>query len=218
MEENLLIPLSESLGKSFEVSSDIFVDLAESSIDQLIESQVLSEIPIVKSVLAIVKIGSNIRERHLLKNALAFVISFNNSTNDPEIKNRILELLEDSKKREKELGRVMLLLDRQLDIEKSKILASFYTHFLLKRINWDKFCELTDALDRVFINDINSLILAYKTSDKYVADISELRLLAAALMSAPHIFWSGSEDGQQLQISSFGKEFIEYGGLLKAID
>ena len=47
----------------------------------------------------------------------------------------------------------MILLDKTIDTDKAEDLASFYKAYIKNDIFWDDFCELSEALNRMFISD-----------------------------------------------------------------
>lgn len=62
---------------------------------------------------------------------------------------------------EAELGRVLILLNKNIDTIKSIFEARFYAAYIDNSISWDEFCELCDITDRLFISDISNLKEAY---------------------------------------------------------
>ena len=67
-----------------------------------------------------------------------------------------------SKFKEKELGRILIILNRNLDIIKSIFEAKFYSAYIDEQITWNDFCELCEITDRLFISDIEILEKAYR--------------------------------------------------------
>jgi hypothetical protein len=110
---------------------------------------------------------------------------------------------------------LQLLLDRFIDVEKAQILSSFYRNYLLRKIDWKMFCELSDALDRIFLYDINALKIAYRSPYQQLEETRSLRLIATALMTDKHgLTLSDIEHGIKPKISEFGKKFIELGSIV----
>ena len=62
---------------------------------------------------------------------------------------------------EKELGRILILLDKNLEIVKSVFEAKFYSAYVDSQISWNEFCELCDVTDRLFFSDLDNLKEAY---------------------------------------------------------
>lgn len=70
-------------------------------------------------------------------------------------------LSSDSKYAEEELGRVLIVLNSNIDVKKSELLAKFYHAYVEEKIDWDTFCELSDVTTRLFITDIHLLYAVY---------------------------------------------------------
>ena len=65
--------------------------------------------------------------------------------------------MRDPKLMEKELGRILILLDKNLEIVKSVFEAKFYSAYIDSQISWNEFCELCDVTDRLFFSDLDNL-------------------------------------------------------------
>ena len=97
-------------------------------------------------------------DRNLLKNTLLFINGFNTGCIDKEKVDKYKTEIENNpKKCEEELGRVLLLLNRFIDKEKSIILSKLYKAYIYKKIDWNLFCECSDIVDRLFISDLKIL-------------------------------------------------------------
>ena len=70
--------LVENFEKSlFDDSKDIIEDYLEIGIDSIIDNGILKEIPIVKTIVGVLKVGKNVHDRNLLKQTLVFINEFN---------------------------------------------------------------------------------------------------------------------------------------------
>ena len=161
--------LTDSFEKSlFNDSNDVISDYLELGVDSFISDGILKEIPIVKSIVSVLKIGKNIHDRNLLKQTLTFINEFNNNNISIEKLNRYREDIENNdKKCEEELGRVLLLLNSYIDKEKSIMLAKLFKAYINIEINWNKFCEYSEIINRLFIQDFDLLrkIYYYQVND-----------------------------------------------------
>ena len=117
------------------------------------------------------------------------------------------------------MGRVLILLNSNIDIKKSELLAKFYHAYVEEKITWDLFCELSDVTTRMFITDIQLLYAVY---NKQVTDTTQCevyradRLIALGLLdSAMKSMTIGSHTGSQtqryIQTNKFGATFCELG-------
>jgi hypothetical protein len=143
----------------FGLVTDISIDIAETMIDSVLKDDLLKDIPVIGMIISLCKVGACIREKNLLAQTITFINSFNNGSIDPEILRSHREELENNpKKAERELGRIILLLDSHTDLIKSKILGRFYRAYIRGLITWEKFSELAKANKQLFITDYKILI------------------------------------------------------------
>jgi len=143
-------------------STDIIGDYLELGIDSILENEILKEIPIFKSLLSVGKISKNIRERNCLKNLAVFINELNSGNIDAEkLRLHQEELKRNSKKAEKELGRVLIILDQTIDNIKASILGKLYKAYINQVVDWDMFIEFSEITNRLYINDLKILALIY---------------------------------------------------------
>lgn len=146
----------------FNESKDIVSEYIEVGIDSFLNDGILKEIPIVSTIVGVLKIGKNVHDRNLLKQTLTFINEFNtNRVNEDKLEEYKVKIENNSKKCEEELGRVLLLLNNFIDREKSIMLAKLFKAYINQIINWNEFCEYTEIINRLFIQDINLLEMIY---------------------------------------------------------
>lgn len=198
--------------------SDLCVEMAELGIDSLLDEGLFKSVPIVGVLVGAAKTAQNIHDRNLLKQTATFINSFNAKTLSDEKKEKYkTHLHQNPKYAEEELGRVLVLLNSNVDNKKSELLATFFHAYVEEKITWDIFCELTDATARMFIADIN---LLYRIHAKQISDTTQCevyradRLIALGLLdSAMKSMTIGSHNGSQtqryIQTNQFGSLFCE---------
>ncbi len=147
------------------------IELTELGIDSLLDDGVFRNIPIVSLLVGVGKTAQNIHDRNLLKQTLNFIKTFN----DRHISNEKLKKYKETintnpKKAEEELGRVLIILNSNVEIRKSQMLAKIYRAYIEEIINWEQFCELSDVITRLFITDIH---LLYKIYNREITDTSQ---------------------------------------------
>lgn len=125
--------------------ADLCIDLTEIGIDSVMDDGVLSEVPIAKTIVALSKTGLAIRERNMLKQTLTFIRAFNSETISDDQLQKYKDKMTNNKYAEKELGRVLYLLDRNIDNVKSAILGKIFNAYVNGKMEWDKFCELSEV-------------------------------------------------------------------------
>lgn len=146
----------------FNSSKDVISDYLEIGIDSLMNEGILKEIPIVNTIVGVLKIGKNVHDRNLLKQTLTFINEFNKNKISRDKLDQYKITIENNPKRcEEELGRILLLLNNFIDKEKSIMLAKIFKAYIEKIINWNEFCEYSEIINRLFIQDINLLNMIY---------------------------------------------------------
>ncbi len=150
------------------------MDLTELGIDSIMEEGILSELPIAKTVLAFCKTGLAIKERNLMKQTIAFISGFNSNSISEEKKEKYRQkLCLDSQYAEEELGRVLILLDANVDSIKSVMLGRVYSSYVNGDMEWDRFCEYSEVVRRMFVSDFKLLENSFRNNanisnaDKY---------------------------------------------------
>lgn len=198
---------------------DAGTDLLEIGIDSVIDNPFVESLPIARIAFGAGKTVLNISERHFLKQTYAFLVAFNTGDIDKkayeEYKNRIDS---DPNKGEEELGRVMIILNRSIEIKKAEILGKLFQAYVCRKIDWEEFCDFSDALDRLFISDIPLLINVLhedivnpEGKEAYKGD----RLSAMGLVDTKTNFAETTVDviniDRIIRITEFGRRFVQYG-------
>ena len=139
-------------------TSSIIEDYLELGIDSILENEILKELPIIKTFMGVGKLTKNILERNLIKNLMVFIKELNSGNIDKIKLDKHKKMLEKNpKKAEKELGRVLIILEQIIDNEKSSILGKLYKAYINQEIDWDMFVEFSEITNRLFMSDITIL-------------------------------------------------------------
>lgn len=200
-------------------AGDTLTDYLEVGIDSFIEDGILKDIPIVKSIIAGLKLEKNIHDRNLLKQTLSFLAELNNGSLSEEQLDEYISIIENnSKKCEEELGRVLLYLNSFIDKEKSVMLSKSFKAYIKKQINWNEFCEFAEIINRLFIQDLQILTkikdrdidLMFSREDEFRAE----RLYSLGLIGTffKALTFGDIKDGHinsGRTISPLGKKFCE---------
>lgn len=195
------------------------MDVIDLGIDGILENEILQQIPLVRLCVAAAKTGLNIRDRNAIRNTYTFIVTLNDGSIDLEKIDKHKAKLDSNRSfAEEELGRVLVILDSILDSEKSKLLARLYRAYVEETIDWDQFCELSEAMERIFLADIKLLkeinegaVVDTTQCDAYRAD----RLAAMGLVSlSMKSMMATSDPGASrlynfVAVTSFGNLFCE---------
>ena len=214
--------LVENFEKSlFNDSKDIIEDYLEIGIDSIIDGGILKEIPIVKTIVGVLKVGKNVHDRNLLKQTLVFINEFNrNEIRQDKIEEYKKRIENDSKKCEDELGRIILLLNNFIDREKSIMLSKVFKDYVGQLLNWNEFCEYSEIINRLFIQDFSFLQEVYlgrisdttNRSDIYkVERLNSLGIIGMTFKSSTISTINGVMSNRQdsyLTMNNNGKKFM----------
>lgn len=180
------------------------------------ESGVLKELPIVKTITSLYQIGQNMYQRNQLKQTLAFIQGFNaKELNREKIEQYKEKLLNESQKCEEELGRVMIILDHHIDNIQSKVLGNFFYAYVFGTITWPKFCELAEANRRMFVDDYTLLKAVMNDSVSEIDEDQEYqydRLISLGLIKNESIVpGSVISGGSAMPLVPLGPSFTLFG-------
>lgn len=198
--------------------SDACADMAEMGIDSLLDDGIFKSIPVVSLLIGVGKTAQNIHDRNLLKQTIKFINTFNEKTiPQDKIDKYRKKITENPYFAEEELGRVIILLNSNVDIKKSELLAKFYRSYINEEIDWITFCEFSDITSRLFITDLqllyqiyNKEILNTSQCSTYKADrLIALGLLDSAIKSMIISSTDGSQTQRHIQVNTLGKRYCE---------
>lgn len=142
--------------------SNVIPDIAELGIDSILNEGTLKNIPVVSVLLGVKNTAQSLHDRNLLRQTLAFIDEFNKGNIDEEKKQKYKKKIEDNpKKAEAELGRVLIILNQTIELDKSKILASIFRAYVNEKIDWKIFCEFSEITRLFFVSDFYDLKCIY---------------------------------------------------------
>lgn len=127
---------------------DLAPDYAQMGIDAFETSEVLKEVPLVKTAVALFKTGVAIREWHFVQKLLAFLKEFHgNSTESQGTRAFRDRINSDSAFRDKVASHLLIILDRYGTTERAQTLAHLFSAHVDGEISWDDFVSLSEILD-----------------------------------------------------------------------
>jgi len=146
----------------FSDSTEVLGDVAELGIDSLLDEGLFKDFPIVSFLIGVTKTAQNIHDRNLLRQTLNFIKYFNSGKIDVEkLEKYRNEINSDSKKAEEELGRVLIILNNNVELQKSTMLANLFRNYINEKITWAEFCEFSEIVRMIFIGDVRYLGAIY---------------------------------------------------------
>lgn len=203
---NELVPsLKETI---FHPCKDEIGDLTEVFIDSVLDEGLFRDLPVVGTITGLIKVTKSIIHRNLLKQTLQFIKEFNNGTIDEDKLLKYKEMLDNNNdKAEEELGRVLIILNGTIDLEKSKMLANLFRNYINEVLSWNEFCEFCEIVRMLQINDIKILknIYSRKLKDTTKMPLYPFnRLYALGLINTtPKGLYPIDPDGSYVRTENF---------------
>ncbi|WP_010247319.1 hypothetical protein [Acetivibrio cellulolyticus] len=155
--------ISTELAKElYRKTNDTLVDYGELALDLIFKDQIVSDIPIIKTLASLCKVGLTIRERFFARKLLIFLKEYQQGTIDDEKKQKFEDSMSNSKYRQKVADTLMVLIDAFREESKSAILAKLFKRYIDGIYNWEKFIYFSNCLDILFLNDTNTLKHYYR--------------------------------------------------------
>lgn len=199
-----------------DTSLDIVTDYSELALDDFLDDGILKEIPIIKTIYSIGKIGLSIRERFFVKKLFSFLKEFH-SDELPEEAIRVFRVrfANDKHYRSEVTEQIMIYLDSFLALEKAKILAKLLNAHIAGYYDWAHFNHLSTCLNSIhpksflFLHKLSQYDFKIPEGNKEGAlprDHENESLLTSSGISFQSSVWSSS-----FSVSEIGKDLYKYG-------
>lgn len=131
-----------------DTSIDLLQDFTELGFDTLLDNPALKEIPIVKSLVGLIKGGLAIREIHFAKKLLTFLKTFHRGGLLEENRLVFIDKLKfDKEYRDAVVEHIAVLNDRFIHEKKSIVLANLLRAHVNNNLGWGEFTYLAEILD-----------------------------------------------------------------------
>jgi len=192
-------------------------DLTEAGIDNLLEEGFLKDLPIIGSVVGIIKTSKYIQEQLLVKKILYFLKEIKGiSTNEKT--DFINKLNNDKKYQTKVEESLLLIINRLNDYSKSEYIGKLFVATILGKIDYNTFLKLSNMIDRCYIGDLDNLILFYNgnKNDVDTDDVDTLYNLGVLIntgISGKTFFYDENKPipnkKPQYEINKYGKLIVE---------
>ena len=149
---NYSASLTETLKESD--LKDVGVDIAETILDSTLQDGILKDIPILGSLVGLGKTTSKVRDVLFLKKVLSFI----NEVKDipPKQREKVISDIDNSEKYRLKIGEKLLyILDKADDHEKTLLVGRFFKAFLKEEIDYDTFVRGSSIIDKSITEDLN---------------------------------------------------------------
>jgi hypothetical protein len=159
-ENNLTASVSNEI---LNTSIDLSTEYSELALDEFLADGILKEVPIIKTIYSVGKLGVSIRERFFVKKLCIFLKEFHSETLDEsKLDDFKYKFDTDTKYRKHVTEHLVVCIDALQDINKPKILAKLFRACCYGKFDWDHFVQLS-----IVLNNINpkGLIFLEKAAD-----------------------------------------------------
>jgi hypothetical protein len=185
---------------------ELTTDFSEIAIDQLLGVDgVAKEIPIVASVLKVIKLGFSINSILFLKKLGKFLWHLKDIPYNDRV--RLAEKLERDSKYKSDVGsKIMLLLERADDFEKPKIIANAFKAYLYDEITYTQLQRINFSVVHLFIGDIKEFESFYHDSEYDMDECTRQNLELCGLVILIPVAGGGTNVEK---VNELGKLFAE---------
>lgn len=155
MDTDLHLALCNSISAE---TQSVVAELMEAGLDSVMDDGLLQEVPILSVAVSLYKIGHSVKERHYVRKLAAFIDALNKGIIDEEKREYYKQaVMDDPKRRDKELEYILILIDRYIHSDKANMLACFYLSYLDGRLSWLEFTKSAEMTDRLLPGDMAEL-------------------------------------------------------------
>lgn len=147
--------LSNSLEHTLKDSDlqNVTISLAEVFSDSLMEEGIAKEIPIIGTVIGLGKATMGIKECLFLKKVIYFISELKSIS--AKKRHEMIDKIDNSGKFRTKVGEKLLyIIDKCDDHEKSQIIARLFSAFLTEIISYDEFLRASHIVDQVIYEDL----------------------------------------------------------------
>ncbi len=196
---------------------DVAIELGELGIDRIVDAGVFADIPVIRTAFGLGKTVRNLYERNFARQVVSFLAGVRSGVvDDGAIARHRERLRSDPHYAEKELGYVLIMVDKNVDARRSKLQGKLYSSFVMKRIGWDDFVDACEALSRCMMSDMETLWQIH-TGTLQQSDVANTfrtdRLASLGLIarSTKSLTWNDARPDTRyfLSTTSFGRMLCE---------
>lgn len=188
--------VSEELAlELYKSSSDIAIDYAELALDGVFSNDLVSELPVLKTIASMCKIGLAIRDRQFAKKLMTFLKEYHSGKVCEGKKQEFLTRMNETKYREKVTDTIMIYIDRYTEYNKATIFAKLLIAHINGKYDWTKLVNFANCLDLLFVDDIEVVKMLYGKKEDMLSSktFEELQNCKSELSRLEHLGFLISE-------------------------
>jgi hypothetical protein len=170
---------------------DLAIDYAELGLDAIIDSEAVSEIPIVKSVVSVARMGIGIRNRIFTRKLLDFLAAFR-GISEWERQDMVSRLEADPAYGRRVGEHLTELLDRIESVQKPRMVTRVFLAYANKSIDAMMLLRLNSAVERLPVAEISSVrqfVNAATPEGRAKIDIETVQALNSAGLTIAQSAW-----------------------------
>ena len=187
-------------------TTDLGFDYAELLIDSQTTDEVLSQVPVFKSLISGTKILGGIRGFYSTRNIMTFFKEFHSqNVSEPDLALFKIRFEDEKEYRDKVINLIVQYNDRFVDSIKSKVLANLILSHIENKIDWNRLIGLSQILDTIHpsLFEVLHKIKPNLQKGKVVVDREVEALLSSCGIGGRH--------GTLFYITKLGEDLFEFG-------
>ena len=142
---------------------DGLMDVAEYSIDEVFNNEIIKQIPIVKTVIGVIQTGINIHDRLFLKKIVAFLVGINHISEKQ--RKKVIDKINSSKKYRMKVGEKLLyIIDKCDDYINAENIAKLFSAMVKGDISYEQYLEASRIISRISMNELKLFMKSYDSS------------------------------------------------------
>jgi hypothetical protein len=192
---------------------DLIADYSQCTLDTFLDNEAIKQLPIVKTVVGFIKGGLKIKEIFFVKKLLVFLQRFHSAKTD---ENELLEFKKrfktDLNYRVKVVEQILIMNERFISIEKSKIYANLFFAHTSGLLDWEHFITLSAILDNLNIDALKALSnLEFPETHKRYFDAKPVfNSSLCLLINSGLVMWL-TKSGNYVLVTHYGVCMHQYG-------
>ena len=142
---------------------DGLMDVAEYSIDEVFNNEIIKQISIVKTVIGAMQTGINIHDRLFLKKIVAFLVGINHISEKQ--RKKVIDKINSSKKYRMKVGEKLLyIIDKCDDYINAENIAKLFSAMVKGDISYEQYLEASRIISRISMNELKLFMKSYDSS------------------------------------------------------
>ena len=148
------------------------IELVEFELGKSVNDEILQCFRMLGPLVGAGKVINSLNNLNLIRQTQKFILAFNSGTINKKKLNKYREKISnDRKKCEEELSRVLLILDKTIEVDKSFLLGIMFRGYIMEEITWQEFCEFSEIIRMMILSDIKILNGIYNGKIKDTVDL-----------------------------------------------